>query len=66
MDFVCEGCGKHHWIPPQEPTVREAVENLIRVMQSFDDNPWMAPRLEEYEPELMDRFYAAIDKMVKK
>lgn len=63
MDFICE-CGKYTWIPPQEPTVKEAVENLIQVMQSFDDNPWMASWLEEYEPELMKRFYAAIDKMV--
>lgn len=66
MDFICDGCGKHNWIPPQKATIKDAVDNLIDVMDSFAENPWLIPRLEEYQPELMDRFYAAIEKMMKK
>jgi hypothetical protein len=65
MDFVCPGCGKYSYILPEKPAIREAIENLIDVMQSFDDNPWLLPMMEEYHPELMDRFYALIADMVK-
>lgn len=65
MDFMCDGCGKWHWIPPKSRTKQEAIENLESLMDTFVAEPWLKPWLEHHEPELMNRLYNAIGEMMK-
>jgi hypothetical protein len=66
MDFMCDGCGKWHWIPPESRTKQEAIENLELLTDTLMREPWIVVWLNHHEPELMRKFYAAIEGLVKK
>lgn len=66
MDFICDGCGKYSYIPPTEEEKRVAIENLEELLLGFQTEPWQIRWLEHHEPELMRRFYDAIDKLKAK
>jgi hypothetical protein len=66
MDFICKGCGRYEYIPPEDADKREAIENLEMVLETFIAQPWQVAWLRHNEPELMKRFDDAVDKLLSR
>jgi hypothetical protein len=66
MDFICKGCGRYEYIPPESKIKQDAIENLEMVLETFIAEPWQVEWLRYNEPELMRRFDAAVDKLLNR
>jgi hypothetical protein len=56
MDFICKGCGRYEYIPPEDEMV----------LETFIAQPWQVAWLRHNEPELMKRFDDAVDKLLSR
>lgn len=66
MDFVCDGCGKYHYIPPESKSKQDAIDNLELVLDNFQQYPWMLDWMDYHEPEMMRRLRNAINDMLNR
>lgn len=64
MDFICKGCGRHEFIPSEVRSKRDVVDDLELLLDTFQREPWVKTWLEHHAPELMDRFYDGIKKLL--
>ena len=64
MDFTCKKCGAYEYIPPTEEERRVAIANLEELLDGFRAEPWQVAWLEHHEPELMNKFYDGIKKLM--